>query len=68
MNSFDSLQPHPSMHDYSSLYRDTLLQDVMPFWLRHGFDREHVGIITSLDRDGCILDTDKSVWFQSRAG
>ena len=56
------------MPDYSSLYRDTLLQDVMPFWLRHGFDREHGGIITSLDRDGCILDTDKSVWFQSRAG
>jgi len=25
------------------------------------------GIITALDRDGTILDTDKSVWFQGRA-
>ena len=24
-------------------------------------------IITSLDRDGSILDTDKSIWFQGRA-
>lgn len=52
----------------AALYRTTLLDDVMPFWLRHGLDREHGGIITSLDRDGSILDTDKSVWFQGRAG
>lgn len=51
-----------------TLYRSTLLHDVMPFWLRHGMDREHDGIITSLDRDGSILDTDKSIWFQGRAG
>ncbi len=51
-----------------ALYRDTLLDDVMPFWLKHGIDREHDGIITSLDRDGSILDTDKSIWFQGRAG
>jgi len=49
-------------------YRITLLDDVMPFWLRHGLDREHGGIITTLDRDGSRLDTDKSVWFQGRAG
>lgn len=48
-------------------YRETLLDDVIPFWLRHGMDREHGGIITSLDRNGTILDTDKSVWFQGRA-
>ena len=60
--------PALTMPDFSALYRDTLLQDVMPFWLRHGLDGEHGGIITSLDRDGSILDTDKSVWFQGRAG
>lgn len=52
----------------AALYRSTLLDDVMPFWLRHGLDREHGGIITTLDRDGSRLDTDKSVWFQGRAG
>ncbi len=50
------------------LYRTTLLDDVIPFWLRHGLDREHGGILTCLDRDGSVLDTDKSIWFQGRAG
>jgi N-acylglucosamine 2-epimerase len=43
-----------------------LLEDTMPFWLRHGVDFEHGGILTSLDRDGTILDTDKGVWQQGR--
>ena len=51
----------------ATLYRDTLLSDVVPFWLRHGLDREQGGIFTSLDRDGTVLDTDKAVWFQGRA-
>ena len=49
------------------VYRDTLLEDVIPFWLKHGLDRKHGGIMTALDRDGSVLDTDKSVWFQGRA-
>jgi N-acylglucosamine 2-epimerase len=52
----------------AALYRGTLLDDVMPFWLRHGMDRSHGGILTSLGRDGAVMDTDKSVWFQGRAG
>jgi len=51
-----------------AFYRRALVEDVAPFWLRHGLDREHGGILTCLDRDGSILDTDKSVWFQGRAG
>lgn len=53
---------------FADLYHSTLLEDVVPFWLEHGLDREHGGIITCLDRDGAVLDTDKSVWFQGRAG
>jgi len=53
---------------YRDLYRSTLLDDVVPFWLRHGLDREYGGFITTLDRDGQVVDTDKSVWFQGRAG
>jgi N-acylglucosamine 2-epimerase len=49
-------------------YRSTLLNDVVPFWLRHGMDREFGGVLTCLDRDGTVIDTDKSVWFQGRAG
>lgn len=50
----------------AAVYRDTLLGDVVPFWLRHGIDREYGGFVTALDRDGSILDTDKSIWFQGR--
>ncbi len=53
---------------HAELYRRTLLDDVIPFWLKHGLDREHGGIMTCLDRDGSVLDTDKSVWFQGRTG
>lgn len=47
-------------------YRDGLLHDTLPFWLQHGVDREHGGFITSLDRDGTVIDTDKGVWQQGR--
>ncbi len=53
---------------YGAIYRETLLDDVIPFWLRHGLDGEHGGMLTALDRDGSLLDSDKSVWFQGRAG
>lgn len=56
-----------TLNQLAGVYRAALLEDVVPFWLRHGMDREHGGIITSLDRDGAILDTDKSVWVQGRA-
>jgi len=49
-----------------SFYRETLLGDVVPFWLRHGVDRDHGGYFTALDRDGTVIDTDKSIWFQGR--
>lgn len=45
-----------------------LLQNIeLPFWLQHGMDTVNGGIYTALDRDGSLLDTDKSVWFQGRA-
>jgi N-acylglucosamine 2-epimerase len=52
----------------AEFYRRTLLDNVIPFWLRNGMDREQGGIFTALDRDGSLLDSDKSVWFQGRAG
>ena len=49
-----------------NVYRDGLLDDTLPFWLPRSIDREHGGFITSLARDGGILQTDKAVWFQGR--
>ncbi|MEX0642648.1 MAG: N-acylglucosamine 2-epimerase, partial [Pirellulales bacterium] len=48
------------------IYRDGLLGDVVPFWLRHGLDERHGGIYSCLDCDGSVFDTDKSVWVQGR--
>ena len=53
--------------DLRTTYRDGLLQSVIPFWLRHGLDREHGGLLTGLAEDGAIIDTDKAVWLQGRA-
>ncbi len=52
--------------DYARLYRDTLLNDVVPFWERHSPDREYGGYLTCLDRQGRVYDTDKFVWLQAR--
>ena len=47
-------------------YRDRLLYDTLPFWLRYGVDHQHGGIMTCLDQNGAIVDTDKGVWQQAR--
>ncbi|MGE4454961.1 MAG: AGE family epimerase/isomerase, partial [Sphaerochaeta sp.] len=48
-------------------HKKTLLTNVLPFWIQYGFDKIHGGLYTGLDRDGSLLETDKSVWFQGRA-
>ena len=54
------------LNRWAERYRDDLCNDILPFWLRHGLDREHGGIYTCLDRDGSLMDSTKSVWFQGR--
>src|ERR1019366_8942587 len=48
-------------------YSSDLLESTIPFWLRHGLDREHGGLLTGLAEDGAVIDTDKAVWLQGRA-
>lgn len=48
-------------------YYTELTENILPFWLKYGLDRKNGGIYTALDRDGSLLETDKSVWFQGRA-
>ena len=45
-----------------------LVEDIMPFWMKNGLDKENGGVYTSVDRDGQLMDTTKSVWFQGRFG
>ncbi|SNU12253.1 N-acylglucosamine 2-epimerase [Prevotellaceae bacterium KH2P17] len=54
------------IEDWSTSYKNDLTQNIMPFWMQHGWDREHGGVYTCVDRDGSLMDTTKSVWFQGR--
>ena len=42
------------------------LDDTLSFWYNYGYDKEHGGFYTCLDRDGSVYDTDKAVWAQGR--
>lgn len=48
-------------------YKKDLCDKILPFWLDNAIDFENGGIFTSLDREGKIYGTEKSVWFQGRA-
>jgi N-acylglucosamine 2-epimerase len=48
------------------IYRNGLLEDTIPFWLRHAIDREYGGFTICLDRDGSVVDTDKGIWQHGR--
>ncbi len=53
---------------WAERYRSDLVENIMPFWMEHGLDRVNGGVYTCLDRDGTLMDTTKSVWFQGRFG
>ena len=62
MNTTDYLK------NCTAFYKQELTGNIMPFWLKHGLDTVHGGVYTCLDRDGKLMDTTKSVWFQGRFG
>lgn len=47
-------------------YKNELLNNVLPFWLKNSQDKEYGGYFTCLDRKGNVFDTDKFVWLQGR--
>lgn len=52
--------------NYISMYKDGLLENILPFWLRHSIDKKYGGFMFALDQDGTIVDTDKGVWQHGR--
>ncbi|MCM4162483.1 MULTISPECIES: AGE family epimerase/isomerase [unclassified Arenibacter] len=54
------------MKPQSRLYKDTLLNNVIPFWEKHSLDLKNGGYFTCLDREGRVYDTDKFIWLQGR--
>ena len=62
----DITKPSEYLGYWGEKYKNDLLTDILPFWLKYGIDHENGGYFTCLDRDGSLLDTNKSVWFQGR--
>ena len=52
--------------ELATLYKDTLLNNVVPFWEQNSIDWEAGGYFTCLDRSGKVYDTDKFIWLQNR--
>lgn len=51
---------------WAESYKKDLTENIMPFWMKYGLDRVNGGVYTCVDRDGSLMDTTKSVWFQGR--
>ena len=61
-------QKQQYLKTWAERYRRDLTENIMPFWMKYGLDRKHGGVYTCLNRDGSLMDTTKSVWFQGRFG
>src|SRR5262245_34317285 len=48
-------------------YRSLLLDGIAPFWLKHGIDWEHGGVLTCMAEDGSSITGDKFIWSQARS-
>jgi len=64
-NSLLRLPDEPAA--WGSFYRRHLVDFVVPFWMRHGVDERHGGLLTCLDDAGGMVSTDKYMWSQTRA-
>lgn len=51
---------------WAESYKHDLTSNIMPFWMKNGVDHQNGGVYTCLNRDGSLMDTTKSVWFQGR--
>ena len=54
------------LETWAKSYKEDLTQNIMPFWMKYGVDKKNGGVYTCVDRDGSLMDTTKSVWFQGR--
>lgn len=55
-----------SIAQLTSLYKNELFKNVIPFWMKHSIDNEFGGYFTCLKREGKVFDTDKFIWLQCR--
>ena len=54
------------INEWAISYKTELTENIMPFWMEHGLDKVNGGVYTCVDRNGSLMDSTKSVWFQGR--
>ncbi len=54
------------MNHYADLYRNELLNEIVPFWEKHSLDKDYGGYFTCIKGNGTVFDTDKFIWLQAR--
>ena len=54
------------LKELGDFYKNSLLNDTIPFWFPRCLDNEFGGYLIMRDREGSLLDDDKPVWFLGR--
>ncbi len=60
------ISTNTDLEKYIAIYRNELVDHILPFWLQNSPDRVNGGFFTCLDREGKVFDTDKFMWLQGR--
>ncbi len=61
MAAFDNLSnPSEYLAYWGKTYRNELLTNILPFWMKYGLDKENGGYFTCVDRDGSLMDSTNS--------
>lgn len=55
-----------TIEKYIQIYKNELLENVIPFWTKNCVDYQYGGFTFCLGREGQVIDTDKGVWHQGR--
>jgi N-acylglucosamine 2-epimerase len=58
--------PSLNLEELRQYYHQEMFETFLPFWDKHGIDREYGGFLCGLDYDGTRASTDKFIWFQGR--
>ncbi len=61
-----SLVAPSGLHSYAESYKQELLKNILPFWMKYSKDEANGGYFSCLERDGSVYDTDKFLWLQGR--
>ena len=54
------------LRDLREFYRSFLEDDIIPYWCKHGIDREYGGFTNCMLDDGTQISDDKYMWSQGR--